>query len=318
MITNTSIPLQRLVSGDTLCIHTFACVGSKPGPSVYLHGNLHGPEILGGALLVRLIEFLSTQPDINGRLTIVPLANPIGVQSQEYGFQFGRWNAQNGKDWNRIFSKKIVLTGHGDSIEQKLASTLQTLANGHDTVLDIHTSGRRSIPHLYVASDSADYFAPLAGRCVLTVDEDDYLNAFDESCVASAVKEGRKTQAATWEAGTHGTIGATELEERFQNLLGFLSSCGVLPAASDFKPAAAVPTFPLKSVRTLYADSSCYIVWVTEPGTTLRAGDIFARAYDPSNGQSSDCFAPYDLFLITQYPLQAVSDGQELAKVVRM
>ncbi len=317
-IIKTSIPLQTLVGGNALSVHAFTCDGSKSGPSVYLQGNLHGPEIFGGALLTRLVEFLETQADVCGRLTIVPLANPIGVQSQEYGFQFGRWNTQNGKDWNRIFSKTVEPFAPGDSIEKKLASALQTLAKGHEVVLDIHTSGKHSIPHLYTYSGSVEFFAPLAASCILILEESDYLNAFDESCVVSAKKQGRIVRAATWEAGTHGAIGAEELEKQFQNLVHFLSHCGILPPAVDKRNISPLPIFPLTSIQTLCADSVGYVVWTAEPGTRLKKGDSFARVYDPAAGRSHDVHAPYDLFLITQYPLQAVSEGQELAKVVRL
>jgi len=258
-ITKTSIPLQQLISGETLSIKVFTCAGSKPGPAIYLQGNLHGSEIFGGALLTKLIEFLSKQKDICGRLTIVPLANPLAVQAQMSGFQFGRWNTQNGKNWNRIFSSTFKTILPGMAIEEKFASLLQSLTKGHDIILDIHSDGKQSVPHLYTAAASLEIFSPLETACQLIFGENDYQGAFDESCAAAVKSEGRVTHAATWEIGTQGTIDLAELNKQFQNLLNFLSHSGILQntPTSPLSPEPLV--FPLASVQTLCADSFGYL-----------------------------------------------------------
>ena len=52
------IPTQTLVSGGTLTVPVHTIIGKNSSPSVYLQTNIHGPEILGSAVLVQLIEHL--------------------------------------------------------------------------------------------------------------------------------------------------------------------------------------------------------------------------------------------------------------------
>ena len=66
--------------------------------TVLIFGSLHGDEEVGGLLVARLAEFVSSgmQRGINGKIVFVPVVNPDGVSAGR------RWNA-NGVDINRNF-----------------------------------------------------------------------------------------------------------------------------------------------------------------------------------------------------------------------
>lgn len=309
---STIHPLQTLITGDTLSIavHKFT---ENVGPSCFLQANLHGPEIFGSALLIKLIQYIRAHPEeLLGSLTIVPQANPVGVQHQIYGYQIGRWNLQNGKNWNRIFN----MGGHDDSLESSLRDMLFSFADGHDIILDIHTSGAACAPHTFSSPDSIPLFTALESRMNILIDDKDYYGAFDESCVRMAKKMGRHVHAATWEVSCHGTIEADVLESRFRSLLCFLREVGVLDPQGIAKGISVIPHADLNQLSVLHASDGGYLVWVKEPGEKINAGDVYGHIYKPQDGSIVELMASRPFFFLIRHPLQAVSSGQEIAEVI--
>ena len=100
-----TIPLLQLASGDRLSLQVYKFVGANPGKKVYLQANLHGAEIVGNAVIHQLIEFLMTVNDteLAGEIWLVPVCNPLSTNQRSHYFSTGRFNAYDGKDWNRIF-----------------------------------------------------------------------------------------------------------------------------------------------------------------------------------------------------------------------
>lgn len=101
----STIPLQQLASGDRLSLQVYKFAGAQPGKKVYLQSNLHGAEIVGNAVIHRLIEFLMSLEDtqLAGEIWLVPVCNPPGTNQRNHYFSTGRFNPYDGKDWNRIF-----------------------------------------------------------------------------------------------------------------------------------------------------------------------------------------------------------------------
>lgn len=100
-----TIPLLQLASGDRLALQVYKFIGANPGKKVYLQANLHGAEIVGNAVIHQLIEFLLTISDtqLAGEIWLVPVCNPLSTNQRTHYFSTGRFNAYDGKDWNRIF-----------------------------------------------------------------------------------------------------------------------------------------------------------------------------------------------------------------------
>ncbi len=307
------IPIQTLVTGDDLLIHVHQFHGSIPAPRIYIQANLHGPEIFGSALAIKLIDYLQTHPDdVLGSLTIVPQANPIGVQAQVYGYQIGRWNQQNGNNWNRIFSKENL--HQNNSIEEVLKHTLGELACDHEIVLDIHTSGAVCIPHLFTHANDVAFFSSLHPELNVLVSTHDYYGAFDEFCRLNADRQQQTIHTATWEVSSHGTIDRALLEERMTALLDFLRVKKILKGSGE-SAETTVAAAPLKKLMTLYAMEAGYFVWQIEPGASVRKGDVYGHVYNPKVGTIHEQHAEQDFLLVTRHPLQAIASGQELAEI---
>ncbi|HEY9738225.1 MAG TPA: succinylglutamate desuccinylase/aspartoacylase family protein [Trichocoleus sp.] len=218
----TTLPLMQMASGDELALQLYRFVGESPGKTVYLQANLHGAEISGNTVIHRLIAWLETlEPSqIQGEIQLVPVCNPIGVNTRSYHFATGRYNPYDGRDWNRIFwdysaanTLKIArfaqahLEADLDKIQQAYRShilaafaeqtsalaaptaapayklyraQLQGLALRADYVIDLHSSSNQGLTYLYYFSGRAESARLFGLDFAILLDEYDG-DAFDEA-----------------------------------------------------------------------------------------------------------------------------------------
>lgn len=103
--TISTIDLCKLASGDLLSLQVYKFIGKQSGKKTYIQANLHGAEIVGNAVIHKLIEFLTNlaQSQLRGEIWLVPVCNPLGVNQRSHFFSTGRFNSYDGKNWNRIF-----------------------------------------------------------------------------------------------------------------------------------------------------------------------------------------------------------------------
>ncbi|MPY23640.1 succinylglutamate desuccinylase/aspartoacylase family protein [Shewanella sp. YLB-07] len=179
--TQSSLKIGELATGQDLTIPIFSYeCESATGPSVYIQANVHGAEVQGNAVIYQLMKLLE-QYSICGDITLVPLANPLGINQKSGEFTLGRFDPITGVNWNREYldhkvdvaawykahdalsdadliaqyramlieacyqrlnSEWGITTGHQQAVN------LQVMAHQADIVLDLHT-GPKSCKHLY-------------------------------------------------------------------------------------------------------------------------------------------------------------------------
>ncbi|MGB0942340.1 MAG: succinylglutamate desuccinylase/aspartoacylase family protein [Marinomonas sp.] len=174
--------------------HHFGEVGARP--KIYLQAGLHADEWPGFLVLNKLIQLLTKADEaglIKGEITIVPVANPIGLAQNFHGYIPGRFAFSDGggnfnRNWPQLgdkVEKKIkgqITSNQDDNAQlirqvmaeelkqlpettelQGLKKTLLAMSMDADEVLDLHCSGEASM-HAYVAQEFEDHFAPLLAR----------------------------------------------------------------------------------------------------------------------------------------------------------
>lgn len=212
VIQKQQISVGEAISGHDHKITIFKVKGVNPGPKVYIQANLHGAELQGNAVIYQLLERLS-QIEICGEMTIVPQANPIGLNQKSGDYTYGRFDPVTGVNWNRMYHcdlsfldefvsrnidaseqdiktrfraklreslKTAMANPFGLSTARRLCYSLQQMALEADIVLDLHT-GPESSKHLYVpeyAKAQASYFN--IPHVLLIPNEFD--GALDEAC----------------------------------------------------------------------------------------------------------------------------------------
>lgn len=220
--TLSTTPLLHLASGDTLTLQTYRFAGT-PGKKVYIQANLHGAEIAGNGVIQRLMDWLTgLEPSqLRGEIWLVPLCNPVGVNTRAHQFSSGRFNPYDGRDWNRIFwdyeqettgipafaeahlnssEAEIVLAFRQqilNAFQAELAAIdapqsvpghrlyrtrLQAQAIDADVVIDLHSSSNQGMTYLYYFADRAAS-ARLFGLDFAILLDDYDGDAFDESFI---------------------------------------------------------------------------------------------------------------------------------------
>ncbi|MCB9798379.1 succinylglutamate desuccinylase/aspartoacylase family protein [Candidatus Nomurabacteria bacterium] len=326
--TKKTINIQNLPTGDQLRLHAYVFNGDIPGPHIYLQANLHGPEIFGVPLLGRVIQYLQNVKTFPGKITVVPCANPVGVQSVAYNALVGRWNPLTGKNWNRIFSVDQVfktfeeqkhyyqklLAQENISVEQRFAAELKILSYDAHYVIDIHTTGYKSINHLFTHKSARHCFQKLGPHVQILWEKQNAYGAFDESCVIPFLDTGEDVpKACTWEVSHHSVIEVSEMEDRFKRLVSWIESIWNKQQEKNEQ----VLTVPMESAQELFVSQGGYILWSAIPGQTVQTGKLYAQIYEPQTNTFTDLLAPFSFLLVSQYGIGAVSQGSPIAWIVR-
>jgi uncharacterized protein len=329
--THTTHPVQQRPSGEVYAIHAYHLEGSRPGPRIYIQANVHGPEICGTAVLLQLMHDLEKLPDCKGRITIVPSANPVGLNQVTYNGMIGRYNVQSGINWNRIFSVPRTFASEAEdrtywqerrdsanrSVEAVLAAELRLLAAGAEYVLDIHTTGVACAEHLFTFSWMHDTYARLGTPFHIEIPADSPVGAFDESMVLpylATLGKDLAPKAATWEIHHHGHVDAAVVAARVVQLKRWIA------AVQGTVTAPTVETQPRRFTDGVHLNAPLagYYEWHAAIGAEVPKGAVYARVYQPWIGTWIDAEAPFAFVLLGQYGVGAQAEGEQIAYVAKV
>ncbi len=208
-----TIGLPALAPGARyeLTMHTFG--SGESGRSAYVQAGLHAdehPGLLVAHHLIGLLTELERERLLTGTVVVCPFANPVGLGQRIFGMPTGRFNLENGENFNRAFPdiapEFSEMSGdwtfaRNDILQIKRAfarclerhrraDTVGALkfvllreALRHDVVLDLHcdTSG---VLHLYAnraQTARAEALARAMGIGTVLVEEYAGGQPFDES-----------------------------------------------------------------------------------------------------------------------------------------
>jgi predicted deacylase len=167
--------------------------GEEGGKRAYIQAALHADEVppmLVAQHLIPLLRQAEQDGRIQGEVTLVPAANPVGLSQEILGSGIGRFDAGTGINFNRGYRHLTAellprvqgrlggdAQANGRLIRQEclallaaqvpqgeveaLKHLLQTLATPADVVLDLHCDHQASM-HLYTGTPLAEAVQPLA------------------------------------------------------------------------------------------------------------------------------------------------------------
>ncbi|MCG9731928.1 M14 family metallopeptidase [Shewanella sp. Isolate13] len=192
--TQTSLKVGELATGQELNVPVYRLLAQDlSAPSVFIQANVHGAEVQGNAVIFQLMKQLEAM-DVKGEVTLLPLANPLGINQKSGEFTLGRFDPITGVNWNREYldhkvdiaswyqahshlDDRALIQAYrslliescqshlnsewGVTTGKRLAVTLQSMAHAADIVIDLHT-GPKSCKHMYCPeydAASASYFS---------------------------------------------------------------------------------------------------------------------------------------------------------------
>ena len=111
-----TIPIKKLATGDDLSINVIEIEGNGGGPTCYIQASVHGAEIQGNLVIKQLLDFFKTTY-VNGKLIIIPNANPYATIQKSGPYTQGRFNPVTGNNFNRNYTDLFASTEGGKILD---------------------------------------------------------------------------------------------------------------------------------------------------------------------------------------------------------
>ena len=146
---NTVSPFSSsLLKGPDTIIHVFELKGDVESPHVYVGAGTHGDELNGVRAVLEILDEI-TNVHLDGKLTLVPIQNPVGYLYRERLNPFDPIDP----DWVHPGSIEGTYTN-------RVKHVLNEIAEKADCVIDLHTSGRggSNNPMIYVPPENGNGF----------------------------------------------------------------------------------------------------------------------------------------------------------------
>jgi predicted deacylase len=324
--------------GSAYSIRVLRFRGSDPSaPKAYLQAALHGEELPGTVALHALAPMLA-EAEAAGRLrgdvTLVPLANPIGLGQELLGSPMGRFSFSTRTNFNRDFplhatGKAPALAALDDGAvraEVRLKAHLLRLSQGHDIVLDLHCDDE-GLSYLYVHArlwpGLRDLAAALGSRAVLIWD-DTSDGAFEEAAVSrhADLAPGdpalQRIAVSTVELRGIADVAPEMAASDAAGLFAFLAMRGVVDGPSPSGSGFDGPVTPLDHVEMVRTPVAGAILYHVVPGMHVKAGDRLASILTAPGepGGATDILAPQDGLILTRRSRRTARPGEDVVKLL--
>lgn len=319
-------PLISPVPGTQRCIDSFHFGPQGCGKKVYIQSSLHADELPGMLVSWKLKQQLQELEQcglLQGEIVLVPVANPIGQNQHLMDVHLGRYELENGHNFNRHYldtypevrrSIEDTLTSDPcanqqiirDAMKQALINqsvqteyqshhqALQLLSYDADVILDLHCDFE-AILHTYSTYYSWPGIEPLAralGSEVNLLANDTGGEPFD--CSVDMVWQ--RLHQEFGDKIPQGCLGATielrgqadvcdeDAEKDANAIIQYLHNLDII-SGDTMMPEHCAPSSDLAAVETLTAPTGGLLVLKAAPGDWLQAGDVFAEVINPITDQ---------------------------------
>ncbi len=344
------IPTRQLASGSELSIPVFHFQGTiKDSKTAYIQSGIHGSEIQGYWLCMLLIDYFSKNPP-QGDITIVPIANPCGLNNKMGEYTLGRFDPVTGDNWNRNYVDlttivESFLQAHKDlsfveliplfkkrlkselqhKLEannlyaKKLALQLQNLASGADLVLDLHCD-TISLPHVYCPSYAMPSMLDLDIEFVVEIPHK-FSGALDESIfmpwirLAEMYKENitPPVEAYTIELGNQEKIDLSTGKRQLHNILNLLGAKNIISKHNTKAHPEKILTCKLEDFKTIAAAIGGIIINCTSLGNKIKKGE---HLYSISNLQDPNKHLLNDTTIQVSAPFDLITITQPASPII--
>lgn len=336
----TRIPVKTGPSGNEISVPVYFFKGKRAGAKkAYLQSSIHGAELQGNAVIHQLIEFFKAHPP-TGDVTLVPLANPNGMDRKTGEYTDGRFDPVTGENWNRAYylpdldqfqsgssvsdvkaqMVKIIEAKLKKNLRgaERLALTLQRMAVQADVVLDLHNANV-SGTYLY-AADTAIQDALYFGFSPIILMPATFGGSLDEAILVPWAKLQKPLllrpdevpQGYTLELGNQEQISFELGRVQTIGILEFLKHKGIVSGRAQ-KPKTAI-VGDIQDYIVLYAEAGGLYEYVHPVGKVAIKGTVLATRlnFGPSGGKISEVKTAVDFLPTLHYASSAVGQGDEL------
>jgi predicted deacylase len=351
-----ALPVLSPGAAHQLTVHRFGTAGARP--HVHIQAALHADEIPGMICAVHLRELLAALEaagKLLGSVTLVPVANPLGLGQVLFGHGMGRFAFGDGGNFNRDYphltpgaatrlegrlgadplaNVAMIREALTEELEQWTVSSqvgtlkkeLVRLALGADIVLDLHCDAEGAL-HLYTQPTSAETFASLGARLgslATLVALESGGDPFDEVVSRPWVELAARFPDAAIPLGCQSTTvelrGQADVSHEFAAsdaaaIIGFLHDQGILEGDAAAPAFEVPPVTALESAEPLTAARAGIIIYRAAAGERIEAGQCVAEIVDPLTGAVTPVVAQSEGVLFARSSSRFATPGKRLGKI---
>lgn len=206
--------------------------GTRPGPTAWINGSLHGDEYLGPASIAALLRKLDPET-VRGRVILTPTLNLGAVRAMQ------REDPARMADWNRIWSAPPSRS----DVPAAIAWAKAELLKRSDLVIDLHSGGNHFIqapfavyPRIGGAVD--DRSSTLAKACGLPWIWAHHGGMLEGALITAAARQ--KTRAVLLEIAGEGKAEPAWVRRMVAAVHGALAHAGVIRGRPRFRASYRV------------------------------------------------------------------------------
>ncbi|QUL38449.1 succinylglutamate desuccinylase/aspartoacylase family protein [Erythrobacter sp. JK5] len=289
------LPITTMATGTSSALAIRVVHGAKPGPTVFVSAAIHGDEIVGTAVVQRLVREIEPE-NLAGTVLLVPVCNIFGFLNHSRYLPDRR-------DLNRSFPGN-----ENGSLAGQLAHVFfSEVVSRASLGIDIHTAAvhRYNLPQIRIAADNARlvelamaFGAPVIIEAPLR----------DGSLRALAADNG--VDMLLLEAGEALRFDDLSIETGVAGVLRVLEHLGMIPDDHRLTeigvPARSKKTTWVRSVRGGVAHRA------KSSGDPVREGDLLATVGGLLGEEPEAVVSPIDGIVIGHSTLPVVHQGEAL------
>ncbi len=290
------IIISKTPSGNQKSIQVYKLNNSKTNKTIYLQAGIHGTELTGTPILFELISEIQNNPKqySNFNYIIVPICNPESTDSQIMGLQTGynniHTNAQNCENFNRPNLNKK------GSIEYNHIQTLFELSQDADIIIDLHTSGKESLWHLYCNASLLAKAKSFGIEHIIAWET--VIGCFEDL----SFQKGKETY--TLECGPSRSISKSDINKGLNAINNFLN---------QQKQSINFKVIKEDQIQSLKAPESGFLIWNKKAGDNFKKDDLIAEIIHGVD-QKTPILATNDGFILLKDNIQAVYQYQQIGE----
>ncbi|MBN1162486.1 succinylglutamate desuccinylase/aspartoacylase family protein [Patescibacteria group bacterium] len=292
----------------------------EPGPIVWVVAAIHGDEVTGTEIVLRLNRFLNRTPLLKGKVYSLPIMNPTGYE------QINRYEPSGSYDLNRCFPGNPK-GNTGERIAYKIYSKI--VKTKPSLVIDLHTDSMESIPYVYLDQVLDEKDAPMV-KTLLDYSELSGINYFVENSetyseelkdtITGALVNIAKVPSFTLELGGPLVVSNKFVEIGLNSVKNFLSHLDMIqPINPAWQYQYKLNLNPVyETVWNRYTPDYAGIVeYKVRAGDMVKKGDILARIKNLFDNTIQLIKAKEDSLIISYADQSICFPGDELIMTAR-
>ncbi|MEP2235171.1 MAG: succinylglutamate desuccinylase/aspartoacylase family protein [Alteripontixanthobacter sp.] len=296
-----SIPVSSLATGVPAMLALHIIHGAKPGPAIFVSAAIHGDEIVGTAIVQKLIQRLDPA-SLSGTIIFAPAANIFGF------LQHSRYLPDR-RDLNRSFPG----SKNGSLAAQLAYSFLNEVIARCTLGIDIHTAAvhRYNLPQIRIAAGSP-YLVELAMAFGAPVIVESPLREGSMRALA----KGMGVEMLLMETGEALRFDRLSIDIGCQGVLRVMAHIGM----TDMDDGLTTVGIPARanSSRWVRSPRGGVTNRIRKSGDTVRKGAVLATVGGLFGEEPLEMTSPIDGIIIGHATLPVVNQGDALFHIAQV